>query len=141
MILDVNQLLTQNTGIMFNADTKFTIHNTAEPCSLLENTEEDVDEQEETTKSDANIEELLEGFPWRQKGIRLYRCMISQLNQEPPEPYVMIDLLKFCCTPVNRFSGSETNQRKLISLLKGFRAKGLKIPQAFLSRASVKKLF
>ena len=133
MVMNVNKLLTQNNTTMFNADTKFIIHGETEPCRSSE--EENSDEQD----MDTNIDELLDGFAWAHKGRRLYQCLRQQLD-DPPEPYLLIDVLRFCCTPANKFSG-EMNDRKMLSILKTFRTKGVKIPQAFLTRVSVKKLF
>ncbi len=138
MITDVIPLLHHpHTSTMFEEDTKFIIHADNETCQQ----ETPHEEGEEETFQIQHVEELLNEFPWGNKAKRLLRCIIQQLDSVP-EDYAIIDLLKFCCTPENKFNKTDdSHKRKIMATLKKFKMSGMNIPQAFLTRACVKKMF
>jgi len=145
MITDLIPLLTQQQqqqqqGIMFKEDTQFIVHAADKPCPQ-DNQQEEEEEEEEETYPTEHLEELLDEFPWGNRAKRLLHCILQQLDSVP-EDYAIIDLLKFCCTPENKFDKSDgSHRRKIIATLKKFKAGGMNIPQAFLTRACVKKMF
>jgi hypothetical protein len=144
MITDLIPLLTQQQqqqqqGFMFKEDTQFIVHAADKPCPQ-DNQQEEEEEDEETFPTE-HLEELLDEFPWGNRAKRLLHCILQQLDSVP-EDYAIIDLLKFCCTPENKFDKSDgSHRRKIIATLKKFKAGGMNIPQAFLTRACVKKMF
>ena len=77
-------------------DTIFTIHNIKDKCGGEQSNSQ---EEEES----ANIEELLQDFPWSKKALRLYKLMKSQLTDDI-DVYFIIDILKFCVTPETKFN-------------------------------------
>lgn len=130
--MSLGDLLSLKKGQLLSSDVQFTIHPTDQLCG---------DDNPTSDVVSDTIDEVLDGLKWKQKGIRLYRCITNQLV-DAVEPYDMIDLLHFCCTPQCKFQSSGgTNERKILSILKSYKASGLKIPHALLTRSSVKKLF
>jgi hypothetical protein len=134
MIVDVVPLLTQaRRGIMFADDTTFIVHAEDQPCQQQED--------EEETYPVEHLEELLDGFPWGKKAKRLLHCIVPQLSSIPDD-YAIIDLLKFCCTPDNKFNQTDDpHRRKIMATLKKYKSDGINIPQAFLTKPVVKKMF
>ena len=133
MLMDIAKLFTDREGTMFSSSDKFIIHRSDELCSEHASAGKESDVGE--------IEELLEGFKWRERGLRLYRCLMKQI-EDPPEAYLMVDLLRFCSTPQSKFSSNgEANDKKMINILKKYKAQGLRLPQAYLTRPSAKKMF
>ena len=132
---------------MFQEDMEFIVHKADASCPPHQEKEEEEeqdqhDDEEDPVVDTDHLEELLNDFPWGKKAKRLLHCILQQQHDSVSDDYAIIDLLKFCCTPDNKFNKTDdTHRRKIIATLKKFKASGMNIPQAFLTRACVKKMF
>ena len=143
MIPCVQELLTTGRCVMFGSRTRFRIHSTEVNCQELEPTE-DATLTDASLTSDS-IAAQIDGFPWKPRAIRLWNFLGDKVTSRDEKilNVFIVDLLRFCVTPANKFStpAPSGGDKKMLQVLKQLKKQGLQIPQVFITRQSVKLLF
>ena len=137
MIPCVQELLTTGRCVMFGSRTRFRIHSTEVNCQEL-----DAPLTDASLTSDT-IAAQIDGFPWKSRAIRLWNFLGDKVTSSDEKilNVFIVDLLRFCVTPTNKFSAPSGGDKKMLQVLKQLKKQGLKIPQVFITRQSVKLLF
>ena len=142
MIPCVQDLLTTGRCVMFGSKTRFSIHSTEVNCQELELTG---DTPEASLTTSDSIAAQIDGFPWKPRAVRLWNFLGDKVTSRDEKilNVFIVDLLRFCVTPTNKFSmpSPSGGDKKILQVLKQLKKLGLRIPQVFLTRQSVKLLF
>lgn len=133
---------------MWSNDTNFIIHQDGDKCQVDREEEEDQDGEKEASYNETILQSLSE-WKWGSKAQRLYKFIVDS-NVTPIskddveyEGMFLVDILKYCTTMEFSDTKSKKNplNRKLEKSLRSMKQKGLRIPHAYLTRPSIRKLF